>query len=202
MKSVLCSFRDNSKNMEPSPSLCTSADLESDPIINTQQTLLLLVFNKNRGALLSYLTRIVRSHEDAADLVQETYLRVATHIQSTELETITRAYLFQTATNLARDYFRRQRWRTHESLENIPETDVPAAHNSPDTLVQWRKAMESLDRALQMMPETSRFIFIRARVDGLPYADIAHELGISVRTVERRISEAMSLLASRLEEYL
>lgn len=181
---------------------CTPADLGPDPVADTQRMLLALIFNKYRGALLSHLTRLVRSPEDAAELVQETFLRVMNHAQKMEFESIARAYLFQTATNLARDHFRRQRWRAHEPLENIPEPETPRPCSSPEELALWGEAIEALGAELRGMPEATRAVFTRARLDNQSYADISRELGISVRTVERRMSEAMSLLGARLEEFL
>ncbi len=66
----------------------------------------------------------------------------------------------------------------------------------------WGDAMKSLEVALNAMPELTRSVFIRVRLDGHSYADIAHEFGIGVRTVERRMSEAMQVLTSRLAEIL
>lgn len=178
------------------------ADLGPDPVADSQRTLLTLLFNKYRGAIFSHLTRIVRSPDDASELMQETYLRVMARAQAAEFESITRAYLFQTATNLARDHLRRQRWRSHESLECVPESAVLSTGRSPEEVTLWRDAVESLSSALQAMPEPTRAVFMRARLDGFSYADIARELHVSVRTVERRMGEAMGLLAKLMEDLL
>lgn len=180
----------------------TPVDPGRDPVVDAQRALLTLLFNKYRGVLLSHLTRLVRSPEDAAELMQETYLRIMSRAQLAEFESIARAYLFQTATNLARDHFRRQRWRAHEPLESVPEPEAPRTSSSPEELALWGEAMELLGAALRAMPEATRAVFVRARLDNRSYANIARELGISVRTVERRMSEAMSLLTARLEEVL
>lgn len=130
-------------------------------------------------ALLGHLTRLVRSSEDAAELLQETYLRVMAHTRSVEFESLARAYLFDTATNLARDHFRRQRWRAHDSLESVSEPEAPHTLSSPEELALWGEAVESLGAALRTMPETTRAVFTLARLDNRPYADIARELGIT-----------------------
>lgn len=188
--------------MSVSPPFVSAADVGPDPVADTHRALLTLLFNKYRGALLSHVTRLVRSPDDAAELVQETYLRVMKQAPMAEFEAIARAYLFQTATNLARDHFRRQRWRAHDPLESVPEPEAPRTSSSPEDLALWGEAMEALAAGLRTMPEVTREVFTRARLDNRSYREIAKELGISVRTVERRMSEAMSLLAARLEELL
>jgi len=190
------------QTMQESSPLLPTADLGPDPVADTQRALLTLLFNKYRGALLSHLTRLVRSPEDAAELMQETYLRVMRQAPTAKFEAIARAYLFRIATNLARDHFRRQRWRAHEPLESVPEPEAPRTSSSPEELALWGEAMESLTAALRAMPEATRAVFTRARLDNRSYAEISRELGISVRTVERRMSEAMSLLTAGLEEHL
>lgn len=188
--------------MSVSPPFVSAADVGPDPVADTQRALLTLLFNKYRAALLSHVTRLVRSPDDAAELVQETYLRVLKQAPMAEFESIARAYLFQTATNLARDHFRRQRWRAHDPLESVPEPEAPRTSSSPEDLALWGEAMEALTAGLQTMPEATREVFTRARLDNRSYREIAEELGISVRTVERRMSEAISLLAARLGDLL
>ncbi|MGD9599130.1 MAG: RNA polymerase sigma factor [Steroidobacteraceae bacterium] len=179
-----------------------SADTGPDPVSDTQQALLTLLFNKYRGALLRHITRFVRSPDDAAELVQETYLRVMAHSQIRDFESIAQAYLFRVATNLARDHLRRQRWRAHEPLDSVPEPEAPPTHNSPEAMALLGDVMKSLGTALDAMPEQTRLVFVRARLDDRSYADIARELGIGVRTVERRMSEAMQSLTAGLAELL
>lgn len=179
-----------------------AADAGADPVSDAQQMLLALLFNKYRGALLRHITRFVRSPEDAAELVQETYLRVMAHAQMRDFESIAQAYLFRVATNLARDHLRRQRWRAHEPLESIPEPEAPLTHSSPEAMALMGDVMKSLSAGLDAMSEQTRLIFVRVRMDGHSYAEIARDLGIGVRTVERRMSEAMQTLSTQLAEVL
>ncbi|MEZ5533158.1 MAG: RNA polymerase sigma factor [Steroidobacteraceae bacterium] len=202
MQGALRSFRWNMVVSEHSAPARTPVASGPDPVSNAQQALLTLLFNKYRGALFRHITRFVHSPEDAAELVQETYLRVMAHAQIREFESIAQAYLFRVASNLARDHLRRQRWRAHEPLESIPEPEAPPTSDSPEAMALWGDAMKSLEVALNAMPELTRSVFIRVRLDGHSYADIAHEFGIGVRTVERRMSEAMQVLTSRLAEIL
>ncbi len=51
---------------------------------------------------------------------------------------------------------------------------------------------------LQALPAPTRAVFVKARLENLSYAQIGRELGMSTRTVERRMAEAMELLSSRL----
>ncbi len=170
----------------------------ADPAADSQRAFLVLLFNKHRAALLRHVERLVYSREDAAELVQETYLRVMRHIQTSRFEAAARAYLFQTATNLARDHHRRQRFRDHDNLDELPEAAWPTAGTSPDQAVAADQVLTLLRSAILDLPPITRDVFLKARMQNLGYAEIAREMGLSVRTVERRVAEAMQALCDRL----
>jgi RNA polymerase sigma-19 factor, ECF subfamily len=174
------------------------AQSQSDPVPDAHRAFLVLLFNKYRGALLRHLERLVHSREDAAELVQETYLRVMRRVQTSRFEAAARAYLFHTATNLARDHFRRQRFRAHERLDELAEADLPAGCPPLDQTLAADEVLTLLHTSILELPPVTRSVFLKARVQNLGYAAIARELGLSVRTVERRMAEAMAFLCSRI----
>lgn len=175
-------------------------DVDAAPTDEAQRAFLTLLFNKYRGALLRHVGRMVRSREDAADLVQDTYLRVMDRISVERFDAAARAYLFQTATNLARDYYRRQRFRAHASLDEAREEALLAHDATPEQIVAANQVSAALGAAIQRMPEETRAVFLLARAREMPYEQIARHLGIGRRTVERRMAEAVALLARRLVE--
>ncbi|MFO1401801.1 MAG: RNA polymerase sigma factor [Steroidobacteraceae bacterium] len=184
--------------LKPSELRPESAD--ASPTDEAQRAFLTLLFNKYRGALLRHVGRMVRSREDAADLVQDTYLRVMDRISVQRFDAAARAYLFQTATNLARDYYRRQRFRAHAPLDETQDEMLLAGGPTPEQIVAANQVSAALAAAIQRMPEEVRAVFLLARGRDLPYEQIARHLGIGRRTVERRMAEAMALLAQRLVE--
>jgi RNA polymerase sigma-70 factor (ECF subfamily) len=59
-----------------------------------------------------------------------------------------------------------------------------------------------LQTAINELPEQCRTIFQMSRFEELRYQDIAHRLGISVKTVENQMGKALKLLRMRLIDYL
>lgn len=173
---------------------------DASPTDEAQRAFLTLLFNKYRGALLRHVGRMVHSREDAADLVQDTYLRVMDRISVQRFDAAARAYLFQTATNLARDYYRRQRFRAHASLDEQQDEALLAHGPTPEQIVAANQINAALAGAIQRMPEEVRAVFVLARGRDLSYEEIARHLGIGRRTVERRMAAALALLAQRLVE--
>jgi len=170
----------------------------SDPADAAQRAFLTLLFNKYRGALLRHVGRFAASREDASDLVQDTYLRVMDRISMSRFDGEARAYLFQTATNLARDHHRRQKFRAHASLDEAPEETLKADVPTPEQIASADQVTTALRAAIRDMPEVTRAVFVMARSHDMAYEDIAKRLGIGRRTVERRVAEAVAFLVERL----
>ena len=173
------------------------ADPAATPVEDAQRAYLGLLFEKYRGALLRHVSRFTSSREDAADLVNDTYLRVMHRISLSRLDAAARGYLFQTATNLARDHRRRHRFRDHARLDEVPAEGLASAGASPEESLAADQVNVILKECLEEMPEEVRSVFILARSHGMPYPEIARHLAIGRRTVERRMAEAMSHLSAR-----
>jgi RNA polymerase sigma-70 factor (ECF subfamily) len=180
----------------------SSAWSQGDATADSQRAFLTLLYSKYRGSLFRYVNGIVSSPEEAAELVQETYLRVMRQSRVTTFEQSARNYLFTTATNLARDYIRRKRYRRHDVLEEESELHPAASRGEPDNLLAWDQTMQALRAGIDALPPLTRDIFVMSRLREMKYSEIAASLDIGLRTVERKMNEAMELLASRLEGVL
>jgi RNA polymerase sigma-70 factor (ECF subfamily) len=182
----------------PKPPETPAENTASDPTEAAQRAFLTLLFNKYRGALLRHVGRFAASREDASDLVQDTYLRVMDRISVSRFDGEARAYLFQTATNLARDHYRRQKFRAHASLDAAPEEALRTDDPTPEQITSADQVTAALRAAIRDMPEGTRAVFVLARSHDMAYEDIAKRLGIGRRTVERRVAEAVAFLVGRL----
>ena len=65
-----------------------------------------------------------------------------------------------------------------------------------------RNLGKSIDRAIKDLPEKSRIVFMLHRFEEFTYADIAESLGISIKTVEKRMSIALKILREKLAHWL
>jgi RNA polymerase sigma-70 factor (ECF subfamily) len=124
---------------------------------------------------------------DAADLVQETYLRIAPGDTSGIRHP--KAFLMRVAMNLLRDKARREKRRlaAHDEIGRNHGYTL-----QPDALL--------LKQIIQSMPPLYRDVFVLSRFGGMTYNQIAILQGVSVKTVEWRISKALEHCAQRLDE--
>lgn len=150
------------------------------------------LYRNHAGWLLGRLQRrFAGTGLEAEDLVQDTYLRVARYGEEAA-ERHPRALLLRIGVNLALDQMRRAKTR-------------PAPANDPDT--SWDIPVDAdqeyylgLKRAILALPPDLRTVFLLSRFTPMTNADIAKRLGISVKTVEWRMSKALAHCAQQLSD--
>src|SRR5882757_6057550 len=102
----------------------------SGSVAERHQAYVTLLFNKYRASVHRYLTRLV-PFDDAAELVQETYFRLLRHGELVRVEAMARAFLFQTAANLARDLRRRRVSHRADQHVQLDGHHVAEEHQGP-----------------------------------------------------------------------
>ena len=106
-------------------------------------------------------------------------------------------YLFVMAGNVARDLFRKNKVRNDNRLEETVHQFQKAETIQPDQAMESRQELDCIVAALNELPQRMRTIFILARLENMPRAEIAKRVGVSKRTVELAITQATASLADR-----
>jgi RNA polymerase sigma-70 factor (ECF subfamily) len=130
------------------------------------------------------------SSSDIDDLVQEAYTR----LWQAELDSITdgRSYLYAVARNLFLDHARRARLVPMERLGEIEALRIPADDPGPDREANARQELERLVRIVDGLPVKCARAFRLQKFAGLSQREIAHEMGISEKTVEKHLANALA----------
>lgn len=155
------------------------------------------LFLLHQKDLMQFLTYKVRCAETAADLAQETYLRIAHHPDAGNIENM-RAYLFRIANNLALDYLRSQTRQNKRDAGPVTE-DFICLQPEPDTALSDHQQLEFLEQIIYDLPPKCRAVFLMSRVEGKSYTEISNELAISPRTVESHMRKALELIRKQFD---
>lgn len=147
-----------------------------------------LLFKKHRDTIVSFLINRVQCPETAQDLSQETYLRLLRIESVPHSENLT-GYLFRTAENLAIDFIRRHQRIT--SKTTVLDEKLPCNQKQPEDLIILRQQCELLLDTINSLPQQCRQIFLLRKIDELSYSQIATQLSISEKTVQRQLVKAM-----------
>lgn len=156
-----------------------------------------VIVDRFGGPLKSYFRKRVYVAEEAEDLVQEVFCRIAAQGGAERMEN-PEAYIFQVAANLLRDRARRESTRASAMREIGHRTEDFVEVLSPERVLQGKQGLADLDRALTELPARTRIIFVLHRFEELKYSEIARRLDISVSGVEKHMMEAIRHLAARL----
>jgi RNA polymerase sigma factor (sigma-70 family) len=157
------------------------------------------LFNRHRVSLQRYLMRLVPP-DDAAELVQESYYRLLRHGDMVRIDAMARSFLFQTATNLARDHHRRR--ASHRAALHVPieDEEIIEDHLGPDEQLAGEQTRALLERAIAELPADTRTVFLLHRFRDLTYPQIAEMMSLSGRTVARKMAEAIERLSAAVAE--
>lgn len=148
------------------------------------------LFQLHRPELQSYLARLVRCRETAADLLQDTFLRFLEHAPKVEIGN-SRAYLYRTAHNLAVDHLRKEDRRCTDATAPEQLWDVPDQQPAPDHRLHAQQELQSLYTTLEELPPLTRRIFELNRMHGLSYQEVADALNISNSSVQKHLARAL-----------
>lgn len=145
------------------------------------------LYHDHHSWLTGWLRRRLGCPDSAADLAQDTFIRV---LSAREPAAIIepRAFLTTLAKRVLFNHYRRQDLERAylETLAQMPEMLAPSEEDKAIIL----QTLIELDQLLDGLPRLVKRAFLLAQVDGLTYPQIAAELGISVATVKRHLQKA------------
>lgn len=139
------------------------------------------------GWLHDWLHARTRCPQWAADLTQDTFCRLIE--RGGEAPADARNYLATVARRLLIDQVRRrdvERAYLDSSMLLAETADVI----TPERIAEAVELLQGIVQLLDAMPAQTRTAYLMRRLDGLSHGEIAAALGISERTVKRRIAEA------------
>lgn len=157
-----------------------------------------ILFRRYYPMLCAYTNRFVNL-EDAEEIVQDVMLWLWETRETADIETSLNQYLFKTV--------------YHRAINQIVQTN---ARHRADTLFyekmqemlqdtdfyQIEELRKRVNEALDSLPQSYRESFVMHRFQNMSYKDIATTLGISHKTVDYRIQQALKLLRVKLKDYL
>ena len=146
-----------------------------------------VLYNDHHHWLTGWLRRKLGCPENAADLAQDTFIRV---LSAREAPTLIepRAFLTTVAKRVLFNFYRRQDLERAylEALAQMPEHVAPSEEDRAIIL----QTLLELDQLLDGLPRLVKRAFLLAQLDGLTYAQIGAQLGISIATVKRHLTKA------------
>jgi RNA polymerase sigma-70 factor (ECF subfamily) len=168
------------------------------------------LMQRHAKRLFAHLERIVKNRADAAELVQETFIRVFQHRLEYDFQSRFTAWLYVIGSHLAINLLR---WRSRrpecvplpDSPEDQPDSPANALVNPAPTPREQAESDEwtdALEEALARLPEQLRVPLLLVSLDSRSQAEVAARLGCTVKAVETRLYHGRKRLRAELESIL
>jgi RNA polymerase sigma-70 factor, ECF subfamily len=187
--------------MDPQNTETTDRELVLQSKQGDEEAMALLI-RRHYGASLRVARSILRNQSDSEDAVQTAYSRAFQHLHTFREEARFSTWITSIVVNQSRMHLRRQRRARLLSLEEtIPEQTplyLKSREPTPEESTAQREISTAISRALARLPNGLRTPYTLHAVSGLPVAEVAGKLGLSVSATKSRIFRARCTLESRL----
>jgi RNA polymerase sigma-70 factor (ECF subfamily) len=153
------------------------------------------IMHRWKDKVAAFLYRMTGSAEAAADLAQETFVRLYQSRARYQHTAAFPTYLFRIASNLGRNH---ARWRTRHptvSIEQLPGHDA-----SPDEAAQQQETALRIEKAIASLPVDLREALHLFTYQEMSQHEIAQALGCTIKAVETRIYRARQMLKELLAD--
>ena len=127
------------------------------------------------------------AEQDADELVQEAYLKIERY-ERAQTARSREALLVTAAVNLSIDRRRREARAPFAEIGDLH--NIADAGPDPAQIIEQQRRLQHAKSGLETLPERTRRILLRRRLDGSSYAEIAAEEGMSVAAVEKQVARA------------
>ncbi len=123
--------------------------------------------------------RIVGSHDEAEDIAQETFVKAYLALGDFRAESGFFTWLYRIAVNLALNALRKRQVVTYLEQSDLLRRILPARER-PDLQMEEQETRDTLQRAVEKLPEKQKLVFVMRFFDGMSYEEISDVLKTSV----------------------
>lgn len=157
------------------------------------------MFRKYYSDLCHFAFKYMGTVEDAEEVVQDVFYNIWEKRKSIKISISEKSYLLSSVRNKCLQIINHQKVvRKYNKLKKEESNKI--IFNPSDELI-YNESIDIFNEALNSLPEKCRTIFKMSRFEGMKYKEIAHELSISIKTVEANISRALKEFRLYFPEY-
>ena len=168
-----------------------------------------LLVSKYQRKLSRLLSRMIRDPAEVEDVAQEAFIKAYRALPSFRGESAFYTWLYRIGINTAKNYLVSQGRRAPttteieaEDAEQYESGELLRDNDTPERLLQTRQIGETVNEAMEALPEELRTAIVLREIEGLSYDEIAAAMNCPIGTVRSRIFRAREAIAERLRPML
>lgn len=163
-------------------------------------------YQRKLGRLLS---RYIRDSAEVEDVAQEAFIKAFRALPSFRGESAFYTWLYRIGINTAKNYLVAQGRRAptstgfdSEEAETFDDGDQLRDINTPESLLHSKQIGETVNAAMEVLPDELRTAIVLREIEGLSYEEISRMMDCPIGTVRSRIFRAREAVAAKLRPLL
>ncbi|MDX1389765.1 MAG: RNA polymerase sigma factor, partial [Acidobacteriota bacterium] len=156
------------------------------------------LLDRHEREIYRFARRVTSNPDDAADVLQDTFLRAFKAFRKLPEDANHRAWLYRIAGRVAIDLARSKKIRAALPIESVSE--IAGQDGDPESRIRARRLADAVLVLVQTLPQRQRIALVQRKYEGLPYREIATTLGCSEQTARAHVYQAMTKLRRHLAQ--
>lgn len=163
------------------------------------------LFKQTYPRLQGYCSLFIHDQAQANDLVQECFVRLWEKRQTISPAQSVESLLFVMLRNRCLNFLRdRKHDLTEKNISTIEESELQHLYQIDFTGREEKtleeKLVEAIRDSVEKLPEKRKLVFVKAKIEGKKNKEVAEELGISVKAVEKHLHQAKEQIRKEMQE--
>lgn len=168
-----------------------------------------LLVAKYQRKLARLLSRLIRDPAEVEDIAQETFVKAYRALPSFRGDSAFYTWLYRIGINTAKNFLVSQGRRAptstdfdSEEAETFEDGDQLRDINTPERLMMTRQIGDTVNTAMEALPEELKTAIVLREIEGLSYEEIATIMDCPIGTVRSRIFRAREAISEKLKPLL
>lgn len=157
-----------------------------------------MIFRTWYSPLCNFAYSFLKDKDESEEIVQNAFVAFWEKRAQIQIDTSLKSYLYWSIRNACLNAIKHEKVkRAHADHTLSAGQAFESAENTLSNELE-----ERIEKAMMSLPEQCRLVFKMSRVEELKYAEIADQLGISIKTVENHMGKALRIMREELKDYL
>lgn len=156
------------------------------------QSLFEKLYSDYKNQVFFFVKKYVHGQDDIEDIVQDIFVHLWKHRDA--LDKNKEAIVFKTAKQEIANFYRKNKLSFSDFNEDSYLSIVKEEYDEEE----FRSHSEQAEKLLQLIPEKSRSFFLKHKIDGLSYSQIAKESSISKNAVAKHVNKVLNILKTNI----
>lgn len=175
--------------------------MKISPRNNSKELAFRQLYEEYYAPFCLYAKRFIDDKDAREDLVSDVFTSLWDRMDTFDLNSDTAiGYIKMCVRNTCLNFLKHQEheWNYAENLQK----KAPVYETEPDSVYTLNELYRMLHEALEKLPEAYRIVFMKNFFEGKTYTEIAEEMNLSVKSINRYKQKTMELLRNELKDFL